>query len=580
MNYSLFALAIFICNISFAQYEDRVWLLGYGGGNQTPSNDSFGISILRFDNQNHFSIVNNQASNLNFDLCNSSISDTLGNLLIYSNGERLYNEDHQLIVNGGGLNSSDLYGAKMPQGALILPWPQKFDKFLLIVSEVKNFGLDVLAAGWKIYKNVISKINASGLYEITEKKIEIIQDTLEYGQITGIKHSNGRDWWILVPESYTNQYYTILLDSSGLSIVNTQSCGSAFIDGLGQAVFSPNGTKYVRANGVKTTTPTDLYIYDFDRCAGKLSNPIHLEYENWGFGTGCAISPNSRFLYAVNASYVFQYDLESTDISASKTLVAEWDGYVHEISFATTFSAAQLAPDGKIYIGTAFSTPFLHIIEYPDRKGVACQVRQRAIHLPNYNNYSIPNFPNFRLGSIDGSECDTLGFDNHPLCNWRWEREDTLAPLKVTFTDLSSYEPTEWHWDFGDGTVSQDTSPVHTYMDGGTYNVCLVVSNQYSADTFCQVVQLGISTTHNPILQSQIMVLPNPFQERLTVSSPQLDSGIFHLYDQMGRLVYEKPLAFGSTDIDTDTLPPGMYFWEVAGKAGRAKAGKIIKTAR
>ena len=134
-----------------------------------------------------------------------------------------------------------------------------------------------------------------------------------------------------------------------------------------------------------------------------------------------AIPPNSRFLYALNASYVFQYDLQATDIAASKTLVAEWDGYVYEVSFATTFGVAQLGPDGKIYICTAFSTPFLHVIEYPDRKGVACQVHQRAILLPSYNDNSIPNHPNYHLGPLDGSACCTLGFENHPLCNWRWE---------------------------------------------------------------------------------------------------------------------------------------------------------------
>jgi len=106
------------------------------------------------------------------------------------------------------------------------------------------------------------------------------------------------------------------------------------------------------------------------------------------------------------------------------------------------------------------------------------------------------------------------------------------------------------------------------------------VSNQYSSDTLCQVVQLGVSATHNPLLQSHIKVSPNPFQERLTISSPPMDSGVFRLYGQMGRLLCEKRLVFEVTDIDTGTLPPGMYFWEVIGKAGRAKAGKIIKTAR
>src|SRR5690606_2847439 len=109
------------------------------------------------------------------------------------------------------------------------------------------------------------------------------------------------------------------------------------------------------------------------------------------------------------------------------------------------------------------------------------------------------------------SACDTLGFDNHPLCNWRWEQEDTLSPLQVTFTDLSSYEPATWHWDFGDGTGSQDTSPVHIYTENGIYHVCLVVSNQYSSDTLCRVLQLGVSATHNTMLQSHINVAPNPF---------------------------------------------------------------------
>ena len=258
--------------------------------------------------------------------------------------------------------------------------------------------------------------------------------------------------------------------------------------------------------------------------------------------------------------------------------MAEWDGDVHELSFATTFATAQLAPDGKIYICTAFSTPLLHVIEYPNRKGVACQVHQRAIHLPNYNDYSIPNFPNFRLGPVDGSACDTLGLDNHPLCNWRWEQADTLALLQVTFTDLSSYEPSEWHWDFGDGATSQDTSTVHLYSAPGTYYVCLVVKNQYSADTFCQVVQLGTSAAPNLETTERISVSPNPFRDHFNVAqSADLRSPVFRLFDQMGRLKREEQLAFGITEIETGPLPPGMYFWEVRDFGDLLKSGKVIK---
>jgi len=52
------------------------------------------------------------------------------------------------------------------------------------------------------------------------------------------------------------------------------------------------------------------------------------------------------------------------------------------------------------------------------------------------------------------------------------------APLKVTFTDKSTGEPTDWHWDFGDGETSTSKSPVHTYSKAGSYTVTLTVSNE------------------------------------------------------------------------------------------------------
>lgn len=566
---------------SFAQNEDNVWIMGYGGGSQSSLDDSFGLSILRFDANSQVSIQNNQTSNLNFDSSNSSICDSTGNLLFYSNGEKVYSRNHTLLVDGNNLNVTNAYGAKQPQGVLSLPYPKHSDQFFVFISEIKIFSPQ-LVAGIRMYKNIVSiDPNEIDESQVIEKKIIILEDTIEYGQITAVKHANGQDWWVIVPESHTNKYYTMLLDSSGLHLWGTQSIGDVFYSGLGQAVFSPDGSKYARVNSYDLFEPNHLYIYDFDRCSGQLSNPIHLEYENWGLGMGCAVSRNSRFLYAINASFIFQYDLLAPEIAASKTLVAEWDGYIHEQHFYTTFAGAQLAPDGKIYISTAGSTPFLHAIECPDRKGLACQVHQRAIHLPNYNSDSAPNFPNFRLGPIDNSNCDTLGLDNHPLCNWRWEQEDTLNPLEVTFTDLTSYLPVEWHWSFGDGASSQDTSPVHNYQAEGEYNVCLVVNNQYNADTFCQVVQLGISAVQSPDDTEHIVLSPNPFFDNLNLHlKVDLPNPIFRLYNQLGIKIIEENIDFDKTQINTTTIPPGIYFWEILAMGKLIKTGKAIKVGR
>ena len=50
-------------------------------------------------------------------------------------------------------------------------------------------------------------------------------------------------------------------------------------------------------------------------------------------------------------------------------------------------------------------------------------------------------------------------------------------PLMVPFTDLSTGNPSTWLWEFGDGEVSTEINPVHTYQKIGLFDVTLTVSN-------------------------------------------------------------------------------------------------------
>ncbi len=60
--------------------------------------------------------------------------------------------------------------------------------------------------------------------------------------------------------------------------------------------------------------------------------------------------------------------------------------------------------------------------------------------------------------------------------------------LVVTFTDLTTNNPTAWAWNFGDATTSALKNPVKTYSTGGTYNVCLIATNSCGSDTSCSNV--------------------------------------------------------------------------------------------
>src|SRR6478672_8674571 len=57
------------------------------------------------------------------------------------------------------------------------------------------------------------------------------------------------------------------------------------------------------------------------------------------------------------------------------------------------------------------------------------------------------------------------------------------TPLVVSFTDLSTGNPTSWKWDLGNGTISFLQNPTVTYFTPGTYNVKLVVRNAGGADS-------------------------------------------------------------------------------------------------
>ncbi len=417
--------------------------------------------------------------------------------------------------------------------------------------------------------------------KVIDKNEFIISDSLWLGKLTAIKHANGRDWWLLYNEWMTKNYYTILIAPNGPEIVDTQTVGTSVIDGLGQAVFSPDGTKYAIINGRHDDF---LQIFDFDRCTGELSNEILIQFsvgQNIA-SPGLAISPNSRFLYFSATDTIYQYDLWADDIPSSEEVVGIYDGHVDP--FANLFFLAQLAPDGKIYISVPNGSRYLHVIENPNEKGLACNFNQRGVNLLNYNGGTLPNHPNYRLGPLDGSPCDTLGLDNMPIAKYRYEQPaplgDTLDYLRVEFTDLSYYEPAEWHWDFGHGNAtSQDTSPVHVFPQAGTYEVCLTVSNVNGGHTFCRTLELGTVSSSEEAQEVDITVFPNPCREGVNVIISDYlpkDAKVV-LYDAVGRQQKAQEVRTGWNTLRLDGLGAGVYFYQIWEQDVMLKSGKLVK---
>ncbi len=62
----------------------------------------------------------------------------------------------------------------------------------------------------------------------------------------------------------------------------------------------------------------------------------------------------------------------------------------------------------------------------------------------------------------------------------------------VQFTDISSYSPSSWSWNFGDGQTSVVQNPLHTYSASGTYTVVLNVINPYGGSSYSSTVTVTV----------------------------------------------------------------------------------------
>ena len=109
-------------------------------------------------------------------------------------------------------------------------------------------------------------------------------------------------------------FYKLLLRPQGVSTATTQFIGDTmeYVQATGQAIFSPDGRKY--ASYHPRYTDNDLLIMDFDRCSGNFNNPVHVSIDDSASAGGVAFSSNSRFLYLTSRNYIYQFDMNDTNI--------------------------------------------------------------------------------------------------------------------------------------------------------------------------------------------------------------------------------------------------------------------------
>lgn len=324
----------------------------------------------------------------------TSAVDADGNLLFYSNGEQVWNRNHELMPFFR--NGQELGGHNSAAQIIALPQPGSDHLWYLLYSdgieEINNLDTNLI-----MYYSIINLNLDNGMGDILQS--DVILQNYSTEKVAATKHCNGKDWWIMTRKADSNSYNSWLLSETGLKFNISQSIGYKLneLGGIGSPMkFSHNGNHLAAAHHARievfnnATYDGVVEIFEFDKSTAILKNNIILK-QNLRSTYGIEFSPDNTKLYTTETMIVdsiIQYDISiynKDSILASKHFVGQ--------GFTLLAGGMQLAPDGKIYIANLFNN-YLDIIHNPNEKGAACNFEKLGLELGGREcGLSLPNFP-------------------------------------------------------------------------------------------------------------------------------------------------------------------------------------------
>ena len=404
----LFIALIFVINSSvlmFGQvFPDQYWLLG---AHEQPAQAGNNNAILRFDSSGLE--ITEQDMHINFESTVATMVDSSGNLLFYTNGCFVANANGEMMDNGDGLNPGEMHdwtcgtaGYVAPFGAMALAAPAGGRLYYLLHIGV-NYSPEHRLTYGPFYYSVVDMDANGGLGKVVSKN-NLLVNQRNLAPFSVVRHGNGRDWWVVVPEYGTDAYFKFIIGHTGIQPAETQHIGDALsCRYIGAGAFSRQGHRYARQHHC------GVFTYDFDRCTGLFSNARHLPFAPQAFGGGGVIfTPDGNSVLTTT-----QLAIMRADLTAENPVLDTVIDYAYMTG--TSLHLMQYGGDGKLYFSTLGRGAWYHVVEDAGNIDDHTDFKFRGQLLPVKNIRTLPNLPNFRLYDWHESPCDTLGITVSPV---------------------------------------------------------------------------------------------------------------------------------------------------------------------
>ncbi|MDB5283725.1 MAG: Protein of unknown function precursor [Bacteroidota bacterium] len=525
--------------------------------------------------------------------CPASISDSLGNLLFYSNGQQAWNRNHVIMPNGNGLLGHTSGG----QAATIIRKPGSSNLYYL-------FTMTGFANSDGFRYNLVDMTLNGGLGDIVtgQKNIRLATPTCE--AVVPAKDSNGRDAWIIVHPYNTSHFYSYHITSAGIdttpviSTVGMYRGGSDPDNATGQITIDAAFHHIAYASYLGGS----FELFDFNNATGVLSNAMTFtgQVKPWGI----EISPDGSKLYLAGwtTQYVSQFDLSTYTQPAIAASVVNV-GNVTGPGGPYYTGYMQRAPDGKIYIAV-YMDDYLAVINNPNVAGVNCNLVDSGFYLggatsgaglpdkvivtPNgvcslqahisgdtticfgdsvqicapqgYAGYAwnvggnnnciyVHQAGNYYVTITDNNHC--LAESNHVAVGFY---PNPSVSITVNGDTLRVYE-NNVQWYLNGSPISGATSQVYIAKDHGIYSVLVIDTNG------CRTSSSPINLTGIENIQDkEIALYPNPADKDIIIEIKNYTSPLqYQINSTDGKNVKNGMITTDRMVITIHDLPNGIY---------------------
>ncbi|HYG14548.1 MAG TPA: PKD domain-containing protein [Bacteroidia bacterium] len=351
-----------LCFQGFSQRQANIWMFGDG---------------LSLD----FNCVPPRpfkvGASIDGDQGRSAISDKCGDLLMYSNGSKLWDMRHNIVRPFGDMLSGSPLST---QSSLIIPSRQDPTKYYLFTVDAdENLNQNGLS-----YSNITVPTVAPIITAANQLLVRQVNE-----MISACEHANGRDDWVVVKVKNKAEFRAYKIDLNGVDTSAVVSKAGIAIAESGQMKLSPDGKWLVIRK--------PFQIFRFDNNTGEVI-PFISDFSNikdfLAEGNSVEFSPNSRFLYINNWNPAdppdngyCQFDLGSGDSSKVKTTA-----FKIKDGGASPKGGMQLAPDGNIYVLDDPMNFRVSVIRFPNEQGSGCIYEDNVILMNGKVGLFFPTF--------------------------------------------------------------------------------------------------------------------------------------------------------------------------------------------